>query len=249
MEPITMGLMAAGAASKLYGVGESIASERRLRRDLYRLNQTPYARYSVDPKLAKLYEQSIGEASAPEGYGGAEIANFRNNLGRMQRGRFATARNMTGGRGSRAINSVLNNQGMDAIGNFYAGDAGMRRTNRMSALSRSQGLAGQFQGIRDRNVAFDQNYRMQTERALGQGIRGQRDFRSNMLSGLGSDLITGAMAYGDFGGDDNTGITRMDRMRYRFNPDSYVGEGQGVTPELLTPASRAALANPPRLRR
>jgi hypothetical protein len=210
MEPITMGLMAAGAASKLYGVGESIASERRLRRDLDRLNQTPYARYSVDPKLAKLYEQSIGEASAPEGFGGAEIANFRNNLGRMQRGRFATARNMTGGRGSRAINSVLNNQGMDAIGNFYAGDAGMRRTNRMSALSRSQGLAGQFQAARDRNTGFEQNYRLQTERALGQGIRSQRDFRNNMLSGLGSDLLTTGIGMADFSGGSGTGGGGMD---------------------------------------
>jgi len=228
MEPITMGLMAAGAGAKLYGVGQSIASERRLRRDLDRLNQTPYARYSVDPKLAKLYEQSIGEASAPEGFGGAEIANFRNNLGRMQRGRFATARNMTGGRGSRAINSVLNNQGMDAIGNFYAGDAGMRRTNRMSALSRSQGLAGQFQAARDRNTGFEQNYRLQTERALGQGIRGQRDFRNNMLSGLGSDLITGSMAYGDFGGG-GTGGDGMDMS------------GTAGSDNLYTPSGRASM--------
>jgi hypothetical protein len=44
---------------------------------------------------------------------------------------------------------------------------------------------------------------MMLERALGQGIQSQRDFRTNMLSGLGSDLITA----GVMGMDDGDGLT------------------------------------------
>lgn len=206
MDPFTMSLIAGGAA-KLATLPASIRSERSLRKSLDKLNATPMARYSIDPKIQKLYEQSIGEASSPEGYSGAETSNFRNQIGRISRGRFRAAMNASGGQGSRAINSILNGNELDAVSNFYAGEAGLRRSNRLGALNRSMGYANQFQNIRDRNTAFDQNYRMNTERALGEGIRQQKDYRMNLLSGMGSDLLSAGVGYGDFSGGGTQDMT------------------------------------------
>ena len=234
--PLAVPLVMAGvgAASKLSTLPESYASERRLRRDLDKLRSQPMARYKADPTLTRLYEQSIGEASTPEGYGGAEVANFRNTLGRMSRGRFAAARSAAGGQSSRAINSILKGQEMDAAGNFFAGEANLRRQNRLGGLSRAMSLGNQFQNIRDRNTAFDQNYRLGLERSLGEGIRSQRDFRRNMFSSLGSDLLSSGvgLAYGQMGGGEvdtegvnflnNRDIMRSGRMGRRYLPlDSY----------------------------
>lgn len=199
---VPLAMAGVGAAAKLSGLPESYRSERRLRGDLDKLRSQPMARYKADPTLTRLYEQSIGEASAPEGYGGAEVANFRNTLGRLSRGRFAAARSAAGGQGSRAINSILRGQEMDAAGNFFAGEAGIRRSNRLGGLSRAMSLGNQFQNIRDRNTSFDQNYRLGLERSLGEGIRSQRDYRRNMFNSLGSDLISSGvgLAYGQMGG-------------------------------------------------
>lgn len=206
--PLAIPLIMAGvgAASKLATIPSSIASQRKMQRSLDDLQKNPMARYSVSPEITKLYQQSIGEASNPEGYSGSEVGNFRNTIGRLTRGRYNAALNASGGQGSRAINSILKGQELDSAGNFYAGEAGLRRSNRLGALNRSAGFASQIQGTRDRNTANDINYRMQLERGLGEGIRSQKDFRRNMLSGLGSDLITGGLMYAGDGVED-VGIT------------------------------------------
>ena len=214
--PLAIPLIMAGvgAASKLATIPSSIASQRKLQRSLDDLQKNPMARYSVSPEVTKLYQQSIGEASNPEGYSGSEVGNFRNTIGRLTRGRYNAALNASGGQGSRAINSILKGQELDSAGNFYAGEAGLRRSNRLGALNRSAGFASQIQGTRDRNTANDINYRMQLERGLGEGIRSQKDFRRNMLSGLGSDLITGGIVYASgFGGGED-----VENFRTPINP-------------------------------
>jgi hypothetical protein len=202
-----------------------------MRKSLDKLNATPMARYTIDPKIQKLYEQSIGEASNPSGYSGAEVGNFRSQLGRISRGRFGAAMNASGGSSARAINSILKGSELDATSNFYAGEGAVRRSNRLGALNRSMGYANQFQQTRDRNTNQDINYRMNLENALGQGIRQQKDSRMNMLSGLGSDLITGALAYGDFsgGGDMTTdavgGATNFNTTTPSLNYKGTFGRG------------------------
>jgi len=228
-----------GAAAKLATIPGSIASQRKLQRSLDELQKNPMTRYTIDPKIQKLYEQSIGEASNPEGYSGAETSNFRNTIGRLSRSRFGAALNASGGQGSRAINSILKGQEMDATGNFYAGEAGLRRQNRLSALNRSAGYANQFQNIRDRNTSFDQNYRLSLERGLGEGIRQQRDFRRNMLSGFGSDLITAGLS--NIGGGGNKTNSIDDSAYGTISPG-----GQGsVDPTRLNFNSRYALSRNP----
>ena len=197
MEPVSATMAGLGLAAKAYGGVQSYRMQRKMENQLRDLQKTPMAKYTIDPKVRGLYEQSIAEASKPEGYGGATVSSFRQGIGRNIRGRFRNAMSVSGGSGSRGINAVLNSQGMDAYNQFAVGDENLRRSNRNMALNRSQGYANQFQNIKDRNTSFDQNYRLQTERALGEGIRSQRDYRTNMISGAGNDLITAGIGYGD----------------------------------------------------
>jgi hypothetical protein len=187
MDPFTASLIV-GGASKLASLPSSYSDQMKLERRLKSLQGQPMSRYTIDPKIENLYRQSIGEASNPEGFGGATTSNFRQQLARMQRARFGAARSMGGG--ARGINAVLAGQELDQLNQFAVGDENLRRSNRLGALGRAGSYAGQFQAMRDRNTSFDQNYRLQLERALGQSIASQKDYRRNMLSGMGSDLIT-----------------------------------------------------------
>jgi len=225
-----------GAAAKLATLPGSFKEQRKMQNSLDGLRSKPMARYSVDPKISEMYKQAYGEASNPEGFGGANVSAFRNTLGRTMRGRYSNALSLSGGQGSRAINSVLNNQGMDSMSNFYVADENMRRSNRQGALNRAGTYASQFQRSLDQNTSNDINYRMQLERGLGEGIRSQRDYRRNMISGMGSDLLTAGMM-GAFGGKKV-----IEEQDGPFN--GGVG-GPGVTPGLLTQNSRYYLNRNP----
>lgn len=110
--------------------------------------------------------------------------------------------NMSGGQGSRAINAVLGGQELDSLGSYYQADENLRRSNRLGALGRSGTYANVFQNIRNQNTSNDINYRMQLERGLGEGIRSQKDYRRNMLSSAGGDLLTAGIMQGFGGGGD-----------------------------------------------
>lgn len=204
MPALATAAIIAGTASKALGAVNSFRNQNRLEKQLAELGKKPMARYTISPEVENMYRQSIGEASNPEGFGGANVNAFRQNLGRFQRGRFNQAMNMSGGSGARGINAVLNAQGMDSINQFAVGDENIRRSNRLGALGRAGTYANQFQNIRNQNTSNDINYRMMLERSLGQGIQSQRDFRNNMLGGLGSDLLTaGIMGFDGNNVEDN----------------------------------------------
>jgi hypothetical protein len=221
-------LAIAGAGAKAYGAIDSAIQNKRLMRSLEKLQQQPIDKFTVTPQIENLYRQAMSDASNPEGFGGATTNAFRQNLGRFQRGRFNQALNMSGGSGARGINAVLNNQGMDSINQFAVGDENLRRSNRLAGLGRAGSYASQFQNIKDRNTQFNQNYRMQLENALGQGIRSNRDYIRNTISGAGSDLITSGLGYdfGNFSGEDTQEPTAMSSRR--GTPD----------PSLLSPRAR-----------
>ena len=236
--PIGTALAIAGTAAKLATLPGSFKAQRKMEGELSSLRSRPMARYTIDPKVENLYRQSMNEASNPEGFGGAAFGGFRNSLGRNIRGRYANALSLGGG--ARGVNAVLNSQGMDQIGNFYTADENMRRSNRLGALGRSQGYANQFQNIRNQNTSFDQNYRMNLERGLGEGIRSQKDFRRNMLGGMGSDLITAGIGYGM---DKNGGGATQDNLSNK--QFAAMNPGNQVDPRLLNASSRRALGRNP----
>lgn len=246
MVALATGMAIAGGAAKAAGAVDSIISQRRLERQLKDLNKTPMARFQVDSKIEDLYRQSVGEASNPRGFSGANYSGFRKNLGSVQRGRFANAMNMSGGQGSRAINAVLGGQELDSLGSYYQADENLRRSNRLGALGRSGTYANVFQNIRNQNTSNDINYRMQLERGLGEGIRSQKDYRRNMLSSAGGDLLTAGIMQG-FGGGDGVeagGGYAMEQPFLKYNKNTsgnlnYGNLSSGINRDLVARRGRS----------
>lgn len=186
--PVTLAVIGGGA--KLYGAYNANQQQKKSQRALDQLRTNPMARYSVDPRIAGMYQQAASEASAPRGFGGSAEAGFRNMLAKNMRGRFMNATTVGGGSSARGVNAVLAGQEGDALTNYATANENMMRGNRNAALGRMGTYAGQYQRTADQNTGNDINYRMQLERALGEGVRSNRDYQQNFLGSMGSDLIT-----------------------------------------------------------
>jgi hypothetical protein len=95
-----------------------------------------------------------------------------------------------GGSSARGVNAVLAGQEGDALTNYATANENMMRGSRNAAFGRMGTAANQYQRTADQNTGNDINYRMQLERALGEGVRSNRDYQQNMLGSMGSDLMT-----------------------------------------------------------
>lgn len=176
-----------GAATRAYSAYKSGQAEDQAQNNLNELYKTPAPRYKVNPRISGLYDQAIGEASNPQGYTGAQTTNFRQQLGQILKSRFTNATSLSGGNSSRAIAGVLGGQETDAINKFAAGNP--TNSNRLAALSRAGGYAHDFQSVDNNNTSQDINYRTRVENAYGNTIASQRNYRQNLLTSTGNDLI------------------------------------------------------------
>jgi len=215
--PVSTAALAIGAGVKLYGAYNANQQQKKSQRALDQLRNNAMARYSVDPKIAGMYQQAASEASAPRGFGGSAEAGFRNMLAKNMRGRFMNATTIGGGSSARGVNAVLAGQEGDALTNYATANENMMRGNRNAALGRMGTYAGQYQRTADQNTGNDINYRMQLERALGEGVRSNRDYQQNMLGSMGSDLITAGMSNGDSGDDYGWIKGNNDYLNKNFN--------------------------------
>ena len=200
--PVTLALIGGGA--KLYGAYNANQQQKKSQASLNQLRTNAMARYQIDPRIAKIYEQASSEASAPRGFGGSAEAGFRNQLAKGMRGRFMNATTIGGGSSARGVNAVLAGQEGDALTNYATANENMMRGSRNAAFGRMGTAANQYQRTADQNTGNDINYRMQLERALGEGVRSNRDYQQNFLGSMGSDLITAGISNGgDYGGLKN----------------------------------------------
>ena len=198
-------LMGLGAAAKGIGAIGSGIQQRRAQQRLDALGRQALPQYEVNPAIARIYSGALGDVASPQGYTGAERANFEQNIGRGLNTQAANARAMGGGSMSRAISGVLSGNQLGQYNQFAAQDAALARQNRNAAYSRLMGAANTMQGISNQNTALAANRRLQQENLLGQAIASQRAYRTNLLGGLGGDLMT-AGTYGMAGGfGDSTG--------------------------------------------
>ncbi len=230
--------LGAGAIAKGIGAVNSIQAQKRLEKRLRDLEAKPLEEYTIDPALKGAYSQALGEASSPTGFTGNQLGAYRQRLAQMRRARLGSVRNMTGGSGGRAVNAILGGQELNALNDMALADANLALSNRNNALNRSMTLGGQSQNIRNMNTQTRLNRRLMLEQALGQGIRSQRDYRMNMLGGLGTDLLTiGAFGLGDLnigGGATEDVQTITDE---NFNPSGYV-LGSGRRADLISQRDR-----------
>lgn len=206
IDPLSVGLGAVGLVSRIPGIIGSYEDEQAARSSLNNLRRTPYARYSAGPELQRGYASAMYGASNPTGFTGGQRSAFRQQLGSILNSRYAAATSQNGGSGARAVNAVLRGQANDAANTFAVNDANLYQQNRRFDLNRSDSYARQFQGIKDRNTAFDQNYRLQTEQALGTAIQRNKDYRRQTFNDLGGQAlgVAGYLAGNRFG---RTGAT------------------------------------------
>jgi hypothetical protein len=226
--------LVAGAAAKGASAIAAGVRAKKARKSLAELQKKKMERYSVDPKVKQIYEQAAMEAAAPRGFGGSAVSGFRNMLAKSNRGRFANAISLSGGSGARGVNAVLAGQQGEDMTNFATANENIMRANRNQALNRMQQGASQFQRTRDQNTANDINYRMLLERALGGAVSSNRDYMTNTISGLGSDLITAGIM-----GFDGKSVQGEDIT------EEVLPKGPGIDYNRLTPRSRFLMGRNP----
>jgi hypothetical protein len=190
-----------GGAAKLYGGYQAYQGEQDARNQLNRLNQQPVPKYNVNSAIARLYGGAANEVARPVGYTGAEINAFNQNIGRGLNTQRANAMNFSGGSGSRAINSVLGGNQLNAYNTFAGQDAALARQYRNAAFSRLMGAGNTMQNIDNQNTQTALQRRLMQEQLLGNAISSNRAYQTNTLNSLGSDLMSvGAMGIGGGGG-------------------------------------------------
>ena len=209
-DPISLGLMGLGTVAKGAGAIGSYYQQRKAQRQLDALGREALPQYSVNPAISRIYSGALGQIASPQGYSGAETANFQQNMARGLNTQAANARSMGGGSMSRAISGALSGNQLGQYNQFAAQDAGLARQNRNAAYSRLMGAANTMQGISNQNVGMAANRRLRQEELLGQGIASQRAYRMNLLGGIGSDLTTAGtygLMKGGLGEDETDGVT------------------------------------------
>lgn len=209
-DPISLGLMGLGVAAKGAGAIGSYYQQRKAQRQLDALGREALPQYSVNPAISRIYSGALGQIASPQGYSGAETANFQQNMARGLNTQAANARSMGGGSMSRAISGALSGNQLGQYNQFAAQDAGLARQNRNAAYSRLIGAANTMQGISNQNVGMAANRRLRQEELLGQGIASQRAYRMNLLGGIGSDLTTAGtygLMKGGLGEDETDEVT------------------------------------------
>jgi hypothetical protein len=131
--------------------------------------------YTVSPELKAAY--TMARRRADEGYTPEERANFEQMLARQGTAAKQMFRNMgLAGAGSAAANIM----GIDALNQFAATGAGIRRQN----AGDFYGLAGQMQNVQDQETnRFNQQVNMEAQ-ALGQAI--QEGGIKNIMGAVGN---------------------------------------------------------------
>lgn len=131
---------------------------------LYQLNKLKREKMptiGISPQLQSAYNSS--QEMAKRGYTGQEEGAFKNNLAINNNTTYKNAVNQSGGNLAQAINAGLQSQNINALNQFAANDASLKRDNQRYANT----FANEFQGIQNENERNALKYRLMREQALG----------------------------------------------------------------------------------
>lgn len=208
-----------GLASKAYGMYEANKREKEAKRQLAELAKTPYAKYSVNPLVKRYTDMGMRDIQSPQGFTGAEAADFQSRIAAAQNAARQNAISLGGSSVSRAVGGALGASNLAAQNQFAAQNAALARQNRNLGFSRFMQGASVAQSVQDRNTQNELNRRMMTEQAFGAAARQAGDQQRAMISGLGSDLIGGAFnmyAMDKYYGGDKTGMGANPTAQARY---------------------------------
>lgn len=214
--PLAVPLIMAGAglATKGYGMYEANKREKEARRQLGELAKTPYAKYNVNPLVKRYTEMGMRDIQNPQGFTGAEAADFQSRIAAAQNAARQNAISLGGSSVSRAVGGALGAANLAAQNQFAAQNAALARQNRNLGFSRFMQGAGVAQNLQNMNTQNELNRRMMTEQAFGAAARQAADQKRAMISGLGSDLIGGAFNMYAMGQQGGMGANPTAQARY-----------------------------------
>ena len=182
----------AGLAAKGYGIYEANKREKEAKRALANLAKTPYAKYGVNPLVKRYTDMGLRDIQNPQGFSGAETADFQSRIAAAQNAARQNAISLGGSSVARAVGGALGSANLAAQNQYAAQNAALARQNRNLGYSRFMQGAGIAQNIDNMNTQNELNRRMMTEQAYGAAARQAGDQQRAIVSGLGSDLIGGA---------------------------------------------------------
>lgn len=182
----------AGLAAKGYGIYEANKREKEAKRALANLAKTPYAKYGVNPLVKRYTDMGLRDIQNPQGFSGAETADFQSRIAAAQNAARQNAISLGGSSVARAVGGALGSANLAAQNQYAAQNAALARQNRNLGYSRFMQGAGIAQNIDNMNTQNELNRRMMTEQAYGTAARQAGDQQRAIVSGLGSDLIGGA---------------------------------------------------------
>lgn len=194
-----------GLATKAYGAYEANKREKEANKQLAELAKKPYEKFKVNPLVQRYTQMGLRDIQSPQGFTGAEAAQFQQRIAAGQEAARRNALSLGGSSVSRAVQGSLGAANLAAQNQFAAQNAGLARSQRNLGFSRFMQGAGVAQGVDQMNTQQELQRRMMLEQALGAASRQAADQQRAMIQGMGSDLFGAGvgLAANEFAYSDN----------------------------------------------
>ena len=202
---VTLIMAGAGLVSKGYGAYEANKREKEANKQLAELAKKPYEKFKVNPLVQRYTQMGLRDIQSPQGFTGAEAAQFQQRIAAGQEAARRNALSLGGSSVSRAVQGSLGAANLAAQNQFAAQNAALARSQRNLGFSRFMQGAGVAQGVDQMNTQQELQRRMMLEQALGAASRQAADQQRAMIQGMGSDLFGAGvgLAANEFAYSDN----------------------------------------------
>ncbi len=205
--PLAVPLVMAGAGlvTKGYGMYEANKREKEANKQLAELAKKPYDQFKVNPLVQRYTQMGLRDIQRPQGFTGAEAAQFQQRIAAGQEAARRNAISLGGSSVARAVGGALNSANLAAENQFAAQGAGLARSQRNLGFGRFMQGAGVAQGVDQMNTQQALQRRMMLEQAYGAASRQAADQQRQFIQGMGSDLFGAGvgLAANEFAYSDN----------------------------------------------
>lgn len=187
--PVAAVMAGAGLLTKGYGIYEANKREKEANKQLAELAKKPYDQFKVNPLVQRYTQMGLRDIQRPQGFTGAEAAQFQQRIAAGQEAARRNAISLGGSSVARAVGGALGSANLAAENQFAAQGAGLARSQRTLGFGRFMQGAGVAQGVDQMNTQQALQRRMQLEQALGFASRQAADQQRQFIQGMGSDLF------------------------------------------------------------
>jgi hypothetical protein len=186
---VPLAMAGAGLVTKGYGMYEANKRQKEADKQLAELAKKPYDQFKVNPLVQRYTQMGLRDIQRPQGFTGAEAAQFQQRIAAGQEAARRNAISLGGSSVARAVGGALGSANLAAENQFAAQGAGLARSNRNLGFNRFMQGAGVAQGVDQMNTQQALQRRMMLEQAYGAASRQAADQQRQFLQGMGSDLF------------------------------------------------------------